>query len=395
MKNHSYFIGRLSVIAAVFLAVLSCSVEKNGLEEELVYNDGHTLIIYMMGNNGLSTFMDNNLTKILKTAPEALDHGKIAIFYDRGNYTRLTELYKTEEGVVKQRILMQWAPAEVSSVDPEFMSSVFSMVKEQLPSESYGVVFSSHGGGWVPSDIFDLYLEQDRTVFSTGVSTKFFGQDGLSCMEIPDLAAVLSDLSPDYIVFDACLMSSVEALYDLRNVTDYIVASPVEVDGAGFPYEDFLPMLFLEHSGPLKVCEAFASRYASSFGAVSLIDCGMLTNLALKMKKVLASASSSPADISGIQAFDGFNTHLYFDLMDYVRSLGADSSLVEDFASVLSQVLLYEWHTDVLMTEYGNEGPYDVKSCCGITCHVPQQSAPQTHKAWLGTAWATAIGAAE
>ncbi len=393
MKNCSAF-SRIVAFVATFVLVISCSVEKNGQgEEELIYNDSHTLIIYMMGNNGLASFMDSNFSKILKAAPAALEHGKIAVFYDRGNYTRLTELYKGEDGSVKQRIMKQWAPETTSTVDPQFMKEVFDLVEEELPSDTYGVVFSSHGGGWVPSDIFDLYLENDRTEFSAEPKTKFFGQDGLACMEIPDLASVLSRLSPDYVVFDACLMASVEALYDLRNVTDYIVASPIEVDGAGFPYEDFLSMLFLEHGGPLKVCEAFAAYYQASFGAVSLIDCGMLTNLALKMKAVLASASSQTVSVADIQVFDGFNTHLYFDLLDYVRNLDADVNAVKEFEETLSETVLYSWHTDVFQTEYGDVGSYPVKECCGMSCHISQPSAPKTHAAYLETAWASAIGA--
>lgn len=346
-----------------------------------------------MGNNGLASFMDSNFSKILKAAPAALEHGKIAVFYDRGNYTRLTQLFMGEDGTVKQRIMKQWSPEATSSVDPQFMKEVFDLVEQELPSDSYGVVFSSHGGGWVPSDIFDLYLENDRTVFSAESTTKFFGQDGLSCMEIPDLASVLSRLSPDYVIFDACLMASVEALYDLRNVTDYIVASPIEVAGTGFPYEDFLSMLFLEHSGPVKVCEAFASYYQGSFGAVSLIDCGMLSNLAVKMKAVLASASSQAIPVDNIQSYDGFKSHLYFDLLDYVQNLDADETAVKEFEETLSEAILFNWHTDAFWSDYGQAGEYPLTNSCGLSCHIALPSAPKTHAAYLETAWASAVGA--
>ena len=62
MKNNSAF-NRIAAFVATFVLFISCSVEKSGQgEEELIYNDSHTLIIYMMGNNGLATFMDSNFS---------------------------------------------------------------------------------------------------------------------------------------------------------------------------------------------------------------------------------------------------------------------------------------------------------------------------------------------
>ena len=62
-------------------------------------------------------------------------------------------------------------------------------------------------------------------------------------MDISELAAAIdgSGVRFDYLLFDACFMSSVEALYDLRRAADYIVASPCEVMAHGFPYTTSTP----------------------------------------------------------------------------------------------------------------------------------------------------------
>ena len=67
-------------------------------------------------------------------------------------------------------------------------------------------------------------------------------------MDISELAAAIdgSGVRFDYLLFDACFMSSVEALYDLRRAADYIVASPCEVMAHGFPYDTVIPSLFAD-----------------------------------------------------------------------------------------------------------------------------------------------------
>lgn len=40
----------------------------------------------------------------------------------------------------------------------------------------------------------------------------------------------------EYILFDDCYMSSLEAAYDLRHVTRHLIACPTEIMAYGMPY---------------------------------------------------------------------------------------------------------------------------------------------------------------
>lgn len=349
----------------------------------------HTLIVYMMGDNGLETFMDNNLVKIMSAADAMPADGRIAVFYDRGNYTRLTEVV-VEDGMPKQRVVEEFNPSQ-STVDPQFMAGVLDKVRETMPAESYGLVLSSHGGGWVPSDIFDLYLASAATSAAPRPAPRFFGQDGYDCMEIPDLVEALSAMHFDYILFDACFMASVEALYDLRGTADRIIASPAEVMGSGFPYKEIVPLLFTPDHSLTEVCETFMALYRNSSGTISLFDCSAFDALAQSMKRVTA-AGHAPSDISSIQGYEGFEPHLYFDLEQYVESLGVGASLLADFRKSLSAAVIWHGHTPTFYSDYGSKGTIDLPRSCGVTCHVPHDSHPQTHAAYLETAWAKAVG---
>lgn len=377
------------LLAMTFFAsslVLSSCNDDSTPESEQPEERSHTLIVYMMGDNGLESFMDNNLVKIMSAADAIPDDGHIAVFYDRGNYTRLTEVF-VDNGIPKQRLIEEFNPSQ-STVDPQFMAEVLTRIRESMPAESYGLVLSSHGGGWVPSDIFDLYMnEADAKSVPSAPSPRYFGQDGYDCMEIPDLVNGLSVMHFDYILFDACFMASVEALYDLRNAADYIIASPAEVMGTGFPYKDIVPLLFTPDHSLEEVCQTFMSLYRDSSGTISLVKCSALTALAQSMRKA-ATAGTTPVDASSIQGYEGFETHLYFDLEQYVEAMNAGEAVLADFRKSLAAAVIWHGHTPTFYSDYGSKGTIDLPRSCGLTCHVPLESCPLTHEAFLETAWA-------
>ncbi|MDO4163620.1 MAG: clostripain-related cysteine peptidase [Bacteroides sp.] len=351
-------------------------------------SSSHTLIFYLMGDDtGLESEMDANVQRVLTSAINnqlISDDNHIAIFYDRGNYCRLTEITKVD-GRTKQVTIEEYAVSQ-SSVDPTFMANVLAKVREEVPADSYGIVLSSHGGGWVPVTIYDSYLAEAQT--------RFIGQDGDDYMEIAQLAMGLSGMHFDYILFDACFMASVEALYDLRNATDYIVASPAEVLGKGFPYTDILPLLFADGHDLEGVCKAFMETYGDSSGTISLVRCSELENLADSMKKLLTAATGKTVDIANIQGYEGFSPHLYFDLEQYAEALTSDSALLNEFKSTLQKVVLYKDYTKTFYSSVGvNKGYVNLPYSCGLTCHIGENQHPATHAAFLETNWAKAVGA--
>lgn len=352
--------------------------------------ESHTLMIIMQGNNGLAEFMDSNLQRIITAYYDVpTDIGRIVIFYDRGNYTRLTELYM-DDGMAKQRLIEEY-PTSTSTVDKEFLAGVINRMKEVAPADSYGLIMSSHGGGWVPADLYDVYLlgEDSRAA----ARPLFYGQDDYDCMEIPDLVDALDQTRFKYIIFDACFMGNVEGLYDMRNAADYIIASPTEILGAGFPYESFIPMLFERTDHKLKeVCEAYMDFYADSSGTISLIDCRKMDALAEAMRGVYAEAKS--VDVSQVQAYDDFPYHLYFDLGHYVMNVATESTL-KKFNTALDDVVVYKGHTQTFFTVTGDEDAYiPINHYSGLSCYILQEDdCPNTAAAWRDTAWAKAVGA--
>lgn len=386
------------LFALVALSLASCEKETEpkpepptpDTEQPQPLTTSHTLMIIMQGNNGLAEFMDSNLQRIITAYYDVpSDIGRIVVFYDRGNYTRLTELY-LDDGMAKQRLIEEY-PTSTSTVDKEFLKGVVQRMKEEAPAESYGLIMSSHGGGWVPADLYDVYLLGEGSRATTpSVRPLFFGQDDADCMELPDLVDALDSTHFKYIIFDACMMANIEGLYDMRDAADYIIASPTEILGAGFPYEDFIPMLFERTDHKLKeVCQAYMEYYSDSAGTISLIDCSKIDALAEVMKRVYNETTN--IDVSTIQAYDNFPYHLYFDLGHYVESVASGDTL-KTFNDALEDVVIYKGHTDTFFTVTGAEDAYiPITNYSGLSCYILQEAdCPKTAEAWRDTAWAKA-----
>lgn len=355
--------------------------------------ESHTLMIIMQGNNGLAEFMDSNLQRIITAYYDVpTDVGRILIFYDRGNYTRLTELYM-DDGMAKQRLIEEY-PTSTSTVDKGFLAGVINRMKEVAPADSYGLIMSSHGGGWVPADLYDVYLlGESSRANEPNAKPLFYGQDDSNCMEIPDLVDALKHTRFKYIIFDACMMANVESLYEMRDMADYIIASPTEILGAGFPYENFLPLLFERTDHKLKeVCEAYMEYYRDTSGTIALIDCSKMDALAEAMRGIYAEAKS--VDVSQVQAYDNFLYHLYFDLGDYVKQVATGDTL-ERFNAALRDVVVYSGYTDTFFTVTGEDDAYiPIEEYSGLSCYILQEDdCPNTAAAWRDTAWAKAVGA--
>lgn len=393
----SYKILLLALVAVVMQFAVACSKEEPQPAPEpeppveqkpQPLTESHTLTIFMQGNNGLADFMDSNLQRILSAYYDVPEGDfRIFIFYDRGNYTRLTELYMSD-GMAKQRLVEEY-DSSLSTVDREFVRGVLAKVKQEAPADSYGLILSSHGGGWVPSDLYDVYLLGEGSRSGEPVAQPlFYAQDDYDCMEVADLVAALSDTHYEYIIFDACFMGNVEALYDLRNSADYIVASAAEVLGAGFPYETMIPMLFEYDDHSLEaICEEYMEYYKESSGTVALVDCAELEPLAEAMRAVMSEMGE--VDVDSVQAYDAFEYHLFFDLLHYVE-LGTENSTA--FEKALSKAVLYSGHTDYIETATGKDvESYTLERSCGLSCYIEQSECPETAAAWRNTAWAKAV----
>ena len=389
---------KLRLMVLSLLTLLFCSCERDGLDVTLTLGPygretRQVLLLYEAGFNDLSADIRYNIN-ILRNGylPEKGRNDDVVLVF-----SHLTSTYRqvfseetvpvmfrlySDHGEPRADTLRVW-PAGTPIANKEVMTEVFNWVREEFPAAGYGAILSSHATGWLPEGYYSepkRYEGADRGgVITYSPRLNSFGREYYSSgtkeqeMELRDLAAAIP-YKLDYILFDACLMGTVEVAWELRNVCSYVVASPCEIPAAGLDFRNLTEHLLKPDQPDLQaVCEDYYNAYANnaSYGAtITLVDCSRLDRLASICRELFARYRS------GIQNLDGKNVQVYdrrignkkyyvfFDLKDMLREAGASAADLAALQAALDEALLYEAHTDHFIS-------VKLERCCGLATYLP------------------------
>ncbi len=364
----------LSVLCLSFL--LSCN--KN--EEKTLPQ--RTVLIYMAGDNSLSSFVEYNMKMIEEGCKNAdLENGNIIAYIDeRGATPGLYQFQKDKNGIVSRNLIKEYE--EENSASPENLRSVITTVKEQFPSESMGIVLWSHGTAWLPSNL-DSYLRS-------------FGQDGNNYMELDDLSYVLNDFHFDFILFDACYMASVEVVYALRNCTDYIIGSATEILADGFPYNEITPMLL--NADVTGIADSFYNHYDQMSGvsrsaSVSVVKTSELDNLADACQNILSRETEESLyniDLYQVQALEylTWNNHKLYDMEDYLSQIASNEEYT-NLKTAMDKAIIYKACTPE--NYFAQCGSIAIDKFSGLSIYAYQKNYPKLNDWYDQLEWATYV----
>ncbi|WP_064976604.1 clostripain-related cysteine peptidase [Alistipes provencensis] len=394
-------------LCLLLLATLAaCSDKEPGYDPPATAD--RTLLLYMPGQS-LFTYYKNNIQGIHTAVTDrALGNGRmlvcwqpekqtsavmLEIYYDRNKRSSQTKTLKTYD--------------DFNAGDPAKVRQLLADAAQLAPARSYGLIIGCHGKAWVPASSGAIprslslnTAEDDVWKRVPGAKmTRSFGDLGYE-LDITELAAALEALSFrfDYLIFDDCFMANIETLYDLRHALDYIVASPCEVMGDGFPYERIIPHLFEANgvlSGLEKSCWEFWNLYENEWqntvgqeqsGCISLAVTSELDALAAEMRRVTES-SKKEFDIDELQYYKGGKTKLFYDLEHYVTLSCGDLGVVDDFKAQMERAFpsSCRHHTASFYSDFGG-GNHSVNYYSGVSVSEPEPSQTFT-KANQATNW--------
>ena len=288
----------------------------------------------------------------------------------------------------------------------QWLTSLFSEVMTLAPASRYGMVVGCHGLAWVPvqgqrnarkrlgsqeriDEGDNLYKEEkidkeglykEERIDKEGddlmhfevqgpVTTRFIGGTYPETqIETTDLADAMADAGfhTEYILFDACYMSSVEVAYELKDVTHYLIASPTEVLSYGFPYITMGKHLLgtPNYKGIADSFISFYSSYNLPYGTVAVTDCTQLDALAAIAQQINAAAAEQLVP-NGVQIMDGYSPTLFYDLGHLMSLKDAGTVLTAAFAEQLDKAVPYKGHTGQYFTALKDE-PVDIKHYSGL-----------------------------
>lgn len=225
-----YFI---TAIAALLLS--ACSSDDN--DPQIPTEPERSVLIYMAGENNLSSFADDDLTEIKEGSKLLKDNQNLIVYVDR--YTKKPYMARVKDGVLVDSVDME----ESSSADPAVMENIIRQMRTKYPAKSYGMVLWGHCTGWL--------ITNDSIPYA---GTRAYGVDQKPksyWMNIPSMArAIAKGMNQEKMKFifgDCCNFGSIEIAYELRNAAEYIIGSPAEIPDPGAPYEEIMPDLFSQN----------------------------------------------------------------------------------------------------------------------------------------------------
>lgn len=322
-----------------------------------------TVLVYMAADNNL---WDNALRNIeqMKSSYPIDGKNNLLVFVNLPEEKPyLIKIEADTEIVIKQY-------EEFNSLEVQNMRRVLTEMISMYPANKYGLVLWSHGSSWLPPNF----------------QTRSFGEEKGLQMDITELSDALP-VKFDFILFDACLMGSIEVAYELKDNADYIIASSTETLYTGFPYDMIIPDLIAVSPDLQKVAKKYMDYYRQLTGiyrsaTISVINTKELEQLG-EITSLLLGGNSINMDLfdrSVVQRLDSYEEQYIFDFSDFIHKAFPESQTAS-FDDQLKKVVLYKAHTDEFMEIFF------IKTYCGLSSYIPLKSRNDLNNYYQRLKW--------
>lgn len=400
----------------------------------------NVLLLYSAGYNNLSGYLTDDIRDLMAGDVPSFDRMEdILLVYSHhlaamGNYDIpespvLMRVYKDIQDEVVIDTLVVY-PATTISSSASQLNNVLSYVKDNYRSKSYGMIFSSHATGYLPSGYYtnpgkyvyvpsshlrrigqgnDLmeplgvpYVEPEHDPSLPMV--KSLGQDQVGTLnnylsyeiQLEDFADALP-MYMDYILFDACLMGGVEVAYELAGNCGRVGFSQTEVLAEGYDYRS-LPSHLLSGGDPdlVSVCKDYFNQYDIQSGVyrsatISLVDCTRMDSLVEVCAELFSKYREAIAWLNPaiVQRYYRKDYHWFYDLLDIVAKAGATDEELQKLNDALDKCIIYKAATPEFMDSF------EIRCYSGFSMYLPSSGSTELDKYYRTLNWNMATGLVE
>lgn len=300
-------------------------------------------IIIFYSYTELGAEIREDLREMKAAITNTIDAGNYRVLvYDALNTAapQIYEILSGENSELVTKTLKTYSEVDVTSEG--YLTNVFRDIKRLSPTDSYKLIGGGHGSGWLPSDIHYGQIKRSFGALKEGFR-----------IDVSTFSAALSkaEMHLDLIIFDYCLMSNIETMWELRDNADYIIAMPGEQVGDGFYYTD----IWTDITAPVTVerleniCQKQLDycyncyegrqyyycdedyRYVAPV-TLAAVRCSELEGVANAMRDINQTTEPLTAnpDMIGLQRYDMKKPGLFYDLLSYARVLIGDKYSTDD-----------------------------------------------------------------
>ncbi|MEK5034415.1 clostripain-related cysteine peptidase [Paenibacillus sp. FSL R7-0302] len=317
--------------------------------------NGTTILIYAVGSDLESQQgrLTDDLEEILRGQPNQntkilLQTGGTLKYHNKYMTDGTSERFEVSHGQLQKHE----SHIQTAASDPRTLRDFLVWGKAVAPSERYILILWDHGYGTMGG----------------------FGADELNerkTMKVSELSQAIGSLDMyfDLIVFDACLMGTVETAYALRDQGKYLIASEDSTPAAGLYYTTWIDAL---ERNPQISTERIGRLILDSFTLHSGMEAKMQTTLSmLKLSQaeslvkaiVNAKFDLSLTDLANRSELLGKNDGI-FDQYDLIELMGQSSEI-----TAAAQALAFEVR---------NSAGY--KNRNGVALYVPSRKIARIHE---------------
>ena len=293
----------------------------------------------------------------------------------------LYRLWANRSGEVQRDTIQVWG-GDTQLCTKETIHEALSTTQKKYPAQSYGVVFSSHGSGWLPPG---YYTDPSKFEPSSGSlwSLRSIGQDktptGGTEMSLEDFADAIP-MHLDYCLIDACLSGCVEVAHALKGKADIVGFSPTEVLADGFDYKNITTHLFARPLDPVEVCREYFAYYNAQSGSnrsatITAVDTRKMDALEAVCKELFEAYRPILKTMSGgnVQGYFRYDRHYFYDLRDILVQAGISEQEKARLDAALSQFIVYQAATDYFLS-------IPLKRVCGLSMYLPSMGSTYLNK---------------
>ena len=293
----------------------------------------------------------------------------------------LYRLWANRSGEVQRDTIQVWG-GDTQLCTRETIHEALSTTQKKYPAQSYGVVFSSHGSGWLPPG---YYTDPSKFEPSSGSlwSLRSIGQDKTPTdgteMSLEDFADAIP-MHLDYCLIDACLSGCVEVAHALKGKADIVGFSPTEVLADGFDYKNITTHLFAKPLDPVEVCREYFAYYNAQSGSnrsatITAVDTRKMDALEAVCKELFEAYRPILKTMSGgnVQGYFRYDRHYFYDLRDILVQAGISEQEKARLDAALSQFIVYQAATDYFLS-------IPLKRVCGLSMYLPSMGSTYLNK---------------
>ena len=347
-----------------------------------------TVLVYLAGKNNLSQSLQTNLEQ-MKAGSRLIGNNTLLVFVRRDMQGEKPWLARVNNGELTDSVSlddMGFGKSNMQACNPELMEQVMRYAFSHYPANEYGLVLGGHSTGW----LIDEEPGQTRAFGVDNGDGYTYSRKNKRWMNVPTMARVLERVPHLKFIFaDCCNFMCLETMYELRNVTDYIIGSPAEIPAEGAPYEQIIPALFEKNAFCSSVIDIY---YRTQNGELPLsavktsaIDqLASATRYALDM--VQAKIGNGYADTQGlihygysgssIQFHQEYN--LFYDAGDFFRSQLSESDYLQWKQAldktVIEKRFAKQWRTCMTWRYIYSDFEMTEEKYHGVSMYIPQDA---------------------